>query len=968
MIGGIAGLEGGAAVIRLAFADMSFSERSGWRNLSLARRLLLPIVAAILIAGVVRTATLVDEEGEAIRERVALKAALLSSVLPALLGDFTQTPTDDEIRMRLEGLLRQSLDIRRFEWVLAEQRIVVEHFPDAPYPAWFARFLPVAQTDLRVLVVLPNNIHAELTARLDVTAAMQVAWKRVKAQVQTVLFVVVVLLLAISLILRSSLRGLGKLREAADLIGKGNLYARAAPGGCVEVRTAVAGFNKMADAVANELTLRQQLENALREKQATLLGILDAMGEAVFAVDQQGRLLIANPSACKLLQHNEPFGLPLAELLQLTRSDTGSKVDWPSMLAEVSETGFADLGNVVLSGGEGASLHSLEGNVTALRLHGETNWIVVLRDVSEIKRLLLNAEWQASHDPLTGLPNRLLLADRLHQACQVAERQGTQVAVCLFDLDGFKPVNDRYGHDTGDRLLAECARRVESSLRGMDTVVRLGGDEFVVLLTGLENVPQAEIGIGRILQVIGCPYTIDDIHLQVGASLGYALFPADSADPDTLLRHADQAMYAAKEAGRATWRRYAPDSMHETDGPVADLAEAMAKGQLELFYQPQVNLRTGKVLGFEALLRWRHPERGLLLPGEFLPGVERSAFVEALGDWVILQALAQLADWWRAGFRYTVAVNIAGRHFLKPGFIAGLQNALACYAEVPPEALCLEITESSALADLVHAAAVVRSCRALKVGVEVDDFGTGYASLAYLRQLPVDGLKIDQHFVRDILDDRGDMALVEAVISLSAVFERRVLAEGVESPEHGVLLMRLGCDLAQGYGIARPMPLAEVKAWVAQWQPDPRWAQWADTHWELSDFPLILAQYDHLRWVNRVLLYIEGGALQLTPAELADHHHCRFGHWYDGHGRLRYGHLPEYGQIDASHTEVHRLGREIVELADRGELAAARQRFDQLLQCKERILALLADLQKAVAHGGDVTPEVSARCWETVPG
>ncbi len=943
---------------------MSFSERSGWRHLGLTRRLLLPIVVAILTAGTVRTVTLALEEVEALRERSAVKAALLYSVLPPLLGDLGQNPSDDEVRGRLEGIMRQALDIHRLEWGASEQRVAVEQSPVTDYPAWFGELLPVAPTDVRVQIALSVKNSVELTASLDVAQGMQLAWKRVKAQVLTVLAVVVVLLLAISLILRSSLRGLGNLRNAAELIGKGHLYARATPAGSFEVREAAAGFNKMADAVASELTARQQLENALREKQATLLGVLDAMGEAVFAVDQHGRVVIANPSACKLLQHNEPFGLPVADLLHLSQSDSGTEIDWPSLLLEVSDAGYVDLGNVALAGRDSGSIRSLEGSVTALRLHGETNWIIVLRDVSEIKRLLLNAEWQASHDPLTGLPNRLLLADRLHQACQVAERQETLVAVCLFDLDGFKPVNDMHGHDIGDRLLAECARRVESSLRGMDTVVRLGGDEFVVLLTGLCSAAEAEVGIERILQVIGQPYTIDDIQLQVGASLGFTLFPADAADPDTLLRHADQAMYAAKEAGRATWRRYDPSNMQDMDGPVAQLAEAMANGQLELFYQPQVNLRTGKVLGFEALLRWRHPERGLLPPGEFLPDVERSAFIEALGDWVILQALAQLSLWWKAGLHYTISVNIAGRHFLKPGFVAGLQALLARYPDVPPEALCLEVTESSALSDLAHAASVVRSCRALKVAVEVDDFGTGYASLAYLRQLPVDGLKIDQHFVRDILDDKSDMALVEAVISLPAVFERRVLAEGVETPEHGVVLMRLGCDLAQGYGIARPMPVVDVDAWVAQWNPDPRWAQWADTHWELSDFPLMVAQYDHLRWVNRVLLYLDGASLQLTQAELADHHQCRFGHWYDSHGRQRYAHLPEFAQIDGTHCEVHRLGLEIVDLADRGELYAARQRCGHLLQCKDRILALLADLQKAIAHGADVPADISARCWD----
>jgi hypothetical protein len=282
-------------------------------------------------------------------------------------------------------------------------------------------------------------------------------------------------------------------------------------------------------------------------------------------------------------------------------------------------------------------------------------------------------------------------------------------------------------------------------------------------------------------------------------------------------------------------------------------------------------------------------------------------------------------------------------------FIDCLHQCLADYPEVPYGSLELEILESAALENTAHVRDVINTCQRLGVGFALDDFGTGYASLSYLRDIPADVLKIDQCFVRDVLDDTDDLTLIDGIIGLANAFRRIVVAEGVETAEQGVLLMRLGCDIAQGYGIARPMPAEDIPAWVAGYHPDPQWGLWADTHWEMVDFPLLVAQYDHIKWVKQIVLYVEGATLQLGEHELIDHHQCRFGHWYYGHGMARYGQLQAFTDLEPVHAEVHRLGPEIVRLRVAGELDKARARIRELLELKDRILDGLAALQKSVA-------------------
>jgi len=350
----------------------------------------------------------------------------------------------------------------------------------------------------------------------------------------------------------------------------------------------------------------------------------------------------------------------------------------------------------------------------------------------------------------------------------------------------------------------------------------------------------------------------------------------------------------------------------------------------------------------EALLRWQHPQDGLIPPLDFLPLAEQTDLIVDIGEWLIEQALRQMEQWQATGAVWPVSVNIAAHHFQREDFAARLAQLLARHPAVAPALLEIEILESVALHDLQRASDRIAACQRLGVGFALDDFGTGYSSLSYLKHLPVGTLKIDQSFVRDMLDDNQDITIVEAVIGLAQLFNRSVIAEGVESAEHGVLLMRLGCDEAQGYGIARPMPASQVADWARLYRPDPDWALWADVRWEISNLPLLVAQHDHLQWVKRVTLAVENAPLGLSAAELKSHHQCRFGHWYYGHGQATYGHLPEFTAIEPVHVRVHETGAEIIRLRDTGEVGRARELCSTLLGLKDQILMLTHALQVAV--------------------
>ena len=447
-------------------------------------------------------------------------------------------------------------------------------------------------------------------------------------------------------------------------------------------------------------------------------------------------------------------------------------------------------------------------------------------DISQFKLHEAELEHMAHFDPLTGAPNRRLLSDRLEQAIVHADRSGQSLAVSFLDLDGFKAINDQFGHVEGDRLLIGVADNLKNVLRAGDTLARLGGDEFVLLLTDIHSPEECAQVLERVLHAVAAPVVLENKPVSVSASIGVSLYPLDPSDADTLLRHADQAMYIAKEAGKNRYHLFDPESDRKAQAhrqSLDVLRQALQRAEFVLYYQPKVDLRSGAVLGAEALIRWHHPQQGLLAPAAFLPHVYGSDLEIPLGDWVIETALTQLSQWHGAGLAVAVSVNVSPHHLMHPDFYDSLRAALLRHPQVPAACFELEVLETAAIADMEQAIGILQRCRALGVRFALDDFGTGYSSLTYLRKLPVDLLKIDQSFVRDMLTDPEDQDIVEGVIRLAAAFHRPVIAEGVETLAHGAALLQLGCNLAQGYGIARPMAAAQFVPWVAQWRTDAAW-------------------------------------------------------------------------------------------------------------------------------------------------
>ena len=459
------------------------------------------------------------------------------------------------------------------------------------------------------------------------------------------------------------------------------------------------------------------------------------------------------------------------------------------------------------------------------------NYVALFTDITPLKKHQDELEHIAHYDALTGMPNRVLLADRLQQAMLQSQRRNSALAVAYLDLDGFKPVNDQHGHEVGDQLLVTLSQRMKASLRESDTLARIGGDEFVALLVDIGERRDCELLLSRLLQAAATPVRVDGALLQLSASIGVTLYPQDNADADQLVRHADQAMYLAKQAGKNRFHLFdvAQDAAIQSQRESLEhIRVALDRQEFVLYYQPKVNMRTGAIIGAEALIRWQHPERGLLAPAAFLPVIEGQPISIEIGEWVIQTALAQMALWRGAGLDIGVSVNIGALQLQQPGFVARLGTLLAAHPTVPAQSLELEILETSALEDMAQISEVMHACQAIGVRFALDDFGTGYSSLTYLKRLPAELLKIDQSFVRDMLTDVDDLAIVKGVIGLASAFRRSVIAEGVETVAHGQTLLALGCDLAQGYGIARPMPAADLPGWARQWRPDVGWMEAAD--------------------------------------------------------------------------------------------------------------------------------------------
>lgn len=451
------------------------------------------------------------------------------------------------------------------------------------------------------------------------------------------------------------------------------------------------------------------------------------------------------------------------------------------------------------------------------------NHIAIFSDITERKRAEERIDFLAHHDPLTKLPNRVLLRDRFNQACASALRNHSGVSVLFVDLDNFKHINDSFGHQAGDRVLVSVVGRLQGFIRDSDTICRQGGDEFIVVLHNLHDVNVITRITQNMLDALSAPVEVENFSISLSASVGIAIFPNDGRAFDDLLKNADAAMYEAKASGKNTFRFFT-ESMNK--GALdklqmkAHLRTALSNHEFSLHYQPQINLETGRIIGVESLIRWHHPELGTISPALFIPLAEESGLIAPIGEWVLREACRQGRQWIDSGMdALVVSVNISALQF-KRGNVFELVRDVLLDTGYPADLLELEFTESALLNNVEETRETIRNLKAFGVKLAIDDFGTGYSSLSYLKQIKVDKLKIDQSFVRDIGHDMDDLAIVSAIIQLGKTLQLRVIAEGVEMAEQLHILERLGCDEVQGYYFARPQPAGEVTALIRGWMPN----------------------------------------------------------------------------------------------------------------------------------------------------
>jgi diguanylate cyclase (GGDEF)-like protein/PAS domain S-box-containing protein len=566
-----------------------------------------------------------------------------------------------------------------------------------------------------------------------------------------------------------------------------------------------------ARAVHRGLMLRavQDSEAALRASEAKFRTLADTVASAIVIFDER-RLRYVNAWTEALT------GWPRETLLTMTFWDLVHPEDRPEVQRLVSAR----------SGGDGTQerqefrLQGRDGRVrwvdltTALiAFEGRVATLGTAFDVTDRKRVEEQIQYQAYHDALTGLPNRMLFLDRLQLALAHARRQGGQPAVLFLDLDDFKVINDTLGHATGDRLLQGVGERLIASVREDDTVARMGGDEFTLLLPNIGRVEDAARLAGKLLEAVAQPLLIDGQELFVTTSVGVSLFPSDGEDAETLLKNADRAMYRAKEMGRNNYQLFAPALNVRAVNRLSletRLRRALEREEFLLYYQPQVNLATRRVVGLEALVRWREGDGRLLEPSEFIPVAEEARLIFPLGQWILRAACQQARNWQDQGLpEVRLAVNLSARQFQQQDLIRSVFFAVRD-AGLPPRRLELEITESAAMQNVDRTIGMLHGLRDMGVRISMDDFGTGHSSLSYLKRFPLDGVKIDQSFVRDMTSDPSDAAIVKAIVAMAHSLGLNVVAEGVETLAQADFLRRTGCDEMQGYLVGRPVPAEEV--------------------------------------------------------------------------------------------------------------------------------------------------------------
>jgi diguanylate cyclase (GGDEF)-like protein/PAS domain S-box-containing protein len=568
-------------------------------------------------------------------------------------------------------------------------------------------------------------------------------------------------------------------------------------------------------------TLSSMIERAANadalfaEKERALV-TLNSIGDAVMSTDVWGDITYLNRVAEQLTgwSYTEAVGQPLEKVFHIVDAATRETAPNPVTLAIRENRSVPLTSNCLLIQRDGKEA-SIEDSTAPI--HDRRGYIagavMVFRDVSAERAVALKMSYLAQHDSLTDLPNRSLLSDRLSQALARAQRNRKKLAVLFLDMDRFKHINDSLGHDIGDRLLRAMAQRLLASVRSSDTVSRQGGDEFVVLLSEVTQAQDAAVTAEKIILALRNPYRIDQYDLHVTVSIGIVTYPDDGADAETLLRNADFAMYQAKDGGRNNYQFFKSEMNVNAIARQSlenDLRRALERQEFVLFYQPKMNLASGAIIGVEALLRWRHPQRGLVPPAQFISIAEESGLIVPIGHWVLREACRQARAWQNAGAPpLRIAVNISAVELRAKEFVAGVQ-AILTETGLQPQYLELELTETFLMQDSNYTATVLRTLKEMGVQLALDDFGTGYSSLSYLKRFPIDTLKIDQSFVCNLATDADDASIVSAVISMGNSLHMQVVAEGIETAEQLALLKQQNCPEGQGFHFSLPVSAADI--------------------------------------------------------------------------------------------------------------------------------------------------------------
>jgi len=559
---------------------------------------------------------------------------------------------------------------------------------------------------------------------------------------------------------------------------------------------------------------RKSGEDALYQEKERAVVTLNSIGDAVLCTDMSGGITYLNLVAETMTgwRRDEAIGRPLGEVFKIIDGTTRRTARDPLEMAVDENRTVGLTVNCILIRRDGfesgiedsaAPIHDRAGRITGA--------VIVFHDVTEARAMASQMTYASQHDLVTNLPNRLLLMDRIVQSIVLARRQRKSIAVIFLDLDRFKYVNDSLGHAIGDKVLQCVSSRLVSGVRASDTVSRQGGDEFVILLSEIAYPEAAAVSARKILLLVNQPQSIGGHDLRVNASIGISVFPQDGEDAETLIRNADIAMYHAKEDGRNNFKFFKPEMNRkavERQSVENDLRHALERNEFLLYYQPKVHLESGEITGVETLIRWQHPTRGLMLPAQFVPIAEECGLIVQIGRWVLREACKQARLWQDAGLPpIRISVNVSPTEFRDIGFLGGVGAALA-ETGLEGRFLELELTEGVLMENAEASISILQALKVMKVHLAVDDFGTGYSSFSYLRQFPMDVLKIDQSFVRQIVSNPTDSAIVSAIISMGKSLGHTVLAEGIETPEQRDCLLAQSCEEGQGYLFSQPVAAA----------------------------------------------------------------------------------------------------------------------------------------------------------------